>query len=59
MHHSNNVSKKSYMNNKIIDLYLEDPEKFKSLIGNFRKGNGELPTINSLLNKILLFLSKN
>ena len=22
MHHSNNVSKKSYMNNKIIDLYL-------------------------------------
>lgn len=59
MHHSNNVSKKSYMNNKIIDLYLEDPEKFKNIINNFRKLNGELPTINRVLNKFLEFLSKN
>lgn len=59
MHHSNNVSKKSYMNNKIIDLYLEDPMKFREIINNFRRSNGELPTINSLLNKILQFLTKN
>lgn len=59
MHHSNNVSKKSYMNNKIIDLYLEDPIKFREIINNFRRSNGELPTINALLNKILQFLTKN
>ena len=59
MHHSNNVSKKSYMNNKIINLYLEDPEKFKNIINNFRRSNGELPTINRVLNKFLEFLSKN
>ena len=38
MHHTGNVSKKSYMNNKLIDLYLEDPVKFKSIIEQFRKG---------------------
>lgn len=59
MHHSNNVSKKSYMNNKIIDLYLLDPDKFKDIINQFRRNNGDLPTLNSLLNKLLQYLSKN
>ena len=59
MHHSKNVSKKSYMNNKIIDLYLLDPDKFKDIINDFRRSNGELPTINSILNKLLQYLSKN
>lgn len=58
MHHSNNVSKKSYMNNKIIDLYVENPDKFKKIIYTFKKSNGELPTINSLLNKLLQYLVK-
>ena len=58
MHHSNNVSKKSYMNNKIIDLYVENPDKFKEIIFTFKKSNGELPTINSLLNKLLQYLVK-
>jgi DNA topoisomerase-1 len=58
MHHSNNVSKKSYMNNKIINLYLEEFDKFKDIINNFRKSNGELPNINALLNKLLQYLSK-
>ena len=53
LHHSSNVSKKSYMNNEIVDLYLSDPMKFKSLIELFRKSNGNLPTINRLLNLIL------
>ena len=59
MHHSNNISKKSYMNNQLIDLYLENPEKFKDIINNFRKSNGDFPTINRLLNQILQYLSKN
>ena len=59
MHHSNNVSKKSYMNNRIIDLYLEEFEKFKTIINQFRKTNGDLPTVNSILNKLLQYLSKN
>ena len=28
MHHTAGVSKKSYMNNEIIDLYQEDPSNF-------------------------------
>ena len=59
MNHSSNVSKKSYMNNKIIDLYLEEPDNFKNIINKFRKTNGELPTINSILNKLLQHLSRN
>ena len=53
MHHTSTVSKKSYMNSEIVDLYLETPLKFKRLIENFRKSNGNLPTINRLLNLIL------
>jgi DNA topoisomerase-1 len=58
MHHSTNVSKKSYMNNEIIDMYLKQPEKFSRLINFFRKKNGELPNINRLLNLILKYLLK-
>ena len=57
LHHSSNVSKKSYMNNEIVDLYLENSMKFKRLIEFFRKKNGNLPTINRLLNQILHHLS--
>ena len=57
LHHSSNVSKKSYMNNEIVDLYLTDPMKFKRLIELFRKSNGNLPTINRLLNLILYKLT--
>ena len=53
MHHTAHVSKKSYMNNEIIDLYLEDYSKFKKLIEYFRKENGNLPNIDRLLNLIL------
>ena len=58
MHHSKNVSKKSYMNNKILDLYIDTPEKFKSIILQFRKKNGSLPTIDIILNKLLQYLIK-
>ena len=56
LHHSNHVSKKSYMNNEIIDLYMEEPMKFKRLVDFFRKRNGDLPTIGRLLNLILKFI---
>ena len=53
LHHSPNVSKKSYMNNELVDLYVDNPIKFKRLVEFFRKKNGNLPTINRLLNQIL------
>jgi DNA topoisomerase I len=53
MHHTSTVSKKSYMNSEIVALYLKNPLKFKKLIEYFRKTNGNLPTINRLLNLIL------
>ena len=56
MHHTGNVSKKSYMNNKLIDLYLENPVKFKNIIEQFRKSNGSFPTINRMLNLFLKYL---
>ena len=57
LHHSSNVSKKSYMNNEIVDLYIENPLRFKQIVESFRKKNGNLPTINRLLNQILYHLS--
>ena len=54
MHHSASVSKNSYMNNEIIDLYTQpNSNKFVRLIEFFRKTNGELPDITRLLNLIL------
>jgi len=57
MHHSTNVSKKSYLNSEIVDLYLSNPTKFKRLVDFFRKTNGNLPTINRLLNLILTHIN--
>jgi len=57
LHHSTNVSKKSYVNNDIVELYLHDIKKFKKIIDFFRKTNGNLPSINRLLNLILKMLN--
>ena len=59
MHHTGTVSKQSYMNNKIIDLYLEDPIKFKEIVEQFRKSNGTFPTINRMLNLFFKYLCDN
>ena len=56
MHHTSVVSKKSYMNNEIIDLYLKDSKKFERIVNFFRKKNGDLPKIDRLLNLILKYL---
>ena len=54
MHHTPTVSKSSYMNNEIIDLYLDQQNnKFYSMLEFFRKTNGKLPNIDRLLNLIL------
>ena len=57
MHHTRSVSKKSYMNNEIIDMYLEDFNGFYRLIVGLKKNNGNYPTIDRMLNLILKKLS--
>ena len=59
MHHTSNVSKKSYMNNDIIDMYLKDFDQFYGLMLKFKKANHQLPTIDRLLNLYLTELLKN
>jgi DNA topoisomerase-1 len=54
LNNTNIVSKKNYINNSIISLYLNDFEYFKKIIGSFVKKNGKLPTIDRLLNLLLL-----
>ena len=54
LHHTANVSKKSYMDNEIITLYVENPMKFKRLVESHRKRNGNLPTISRLLNLVIM-----
>jgi DNA topoisomerase I len=56
MHHTTNVSRKSYMNTEIIDLYLNNFNNFKNLIEKFRKENGNLPNLDRLLNLLLFSL---
>lgn len=54
MHHTPFVSKGSYMNNGIIQLYQDlDNNKFYKMLNFFRKTNGDLPNIDRLLNLIL------
>lgn len=54
MHHTPNVSKKSYINNEIVNLYLlEQNTKFYRMLDFFRKTNGDLPNIDRLLNLII------
>lgn len=55
LHHTNNVSKKSYLNNKIIDLYVNDTLQFKKIVGSFKKKNGSLPTIDRILSLLLVY----
>ena len=58
LHHTKDVSKKSYVNNKIVQLYLTNFNLFYKIINNSKKSNGELPTIDRLLNIFLEYLAK-
>ena len=53
LHHTANVSKKSYIDNEIVNLYISNPIKFKNLVEKYRKPNGNLPSISRLLNLII------
>jgi DNA topoisomerase-1 len=58
MHHTRNVSKKSYMNNEFIDMYLNKPQEFGTIILSFKKANNKLPTTDRILNLFLTLLKK-
>lgn len=58
LHHTKNVSKKSYMNNKIIDLYSNSPEQFKNMLMNFKGKKKRLPEIDTLLSNFLESFNK-
>jgi DNA topoisomerase I len=53
LHHTKAVSKTSYMNNDMIDIYISKPNYFYQLIAELKKSNGSLPTIDRILNIIL------
>jgi DNA topoisomerase IB len=59
LHHTKSVSKASYMNNKIIDLYENDLDQFKRIFKNIKKKyKGKLPKINILLTELFINLTK-
>lgn len=59
MHHTKTVSKKSYMNNGIIDLYQNNLEQFKQFFKNLKKSyGGKVPRVENVLTKLLEYLNK-
>lgn len=59
LHHTKSVSKSSYMNNKIIDLYENDLDAFKKIIAKIKKKNkGKIPKINILLTELFINLNE-
>ena len=59
LHHTKSVSKSSYMNNKIIDLYQDDIGEFKQIFKTVKKKNGgKLPQISKILTELFIHLDK-
>lgn len=58
MHHTKAVSKTSYMNSEIIDIYLNNNSQFYKLLNSFRKSNGSYPPVDKLVNLFLTYLYK-
>ena len=57
MHHTRGVSKKSYMNNHIINLYIKTPIRFKNIISSFKQ-NRNILSIDRMLTLLLQYLKK-
>jgi DNA topoisomerase I len=57
LHHTPNVSKKSYINNSILSLYKNDFKKFFNIIENISKSR--VPSIDRILTEFLSLLCKN
>ena len=57
LHHTPNVSKKSYINNSILSLYKNDFKQFFKIIENISKNR--VPSIDRILTEFLSYLCKN
>ena len=53
LHHTAGVSKKSYMNNEILDLYESNPNAFFAIIRRYRGPTGRLPDTDRIFNRLL------
>jgi DNA topoisomerase I len=59
LHHTKSVSKSSYMNNKLLDLYTNELDTFKNVCKKLKKRNrGKLPNLNKLLIELFIYLDK-
>ena len=59
LHHTKSVSKASYMNNKLLDLYTNELNTFKKVCKNVKsKYGGKLPSINKILIELFIYLDK-
>lgn len=59
LHHTKSVSKSSYLNNKLLDLYTNELETFKAVCKRVKKNyGGKLPNINKLLIELFIYLDK-
>ena len=59
LHHTKSVSKSSYMNNQIIDLYQDNIDTFKKIFRTVKKNNGgKLPSVSKILTQLFIHLDK-
>ena len=57
LHHTKSVSKSSYMNNKLLELYSNNIDKFKEIFKSIKKKHGgKLPNLNIILVELFIYL---
>ena len=56
LHHTPNVSKKSYINNELLNLYKNDFNIFYSILKNFIETKSKFPSTIKILNIFLEYL---
>ena len=60
LHHTKSVSKSSYMNNSILNLYENDMDTFKLIFKQVKKKNGgKLPKVSKILNELFIYFDKS
>jgi len=53
LHHTSGVSKKSYMNNEILELYQSNPMAFFAIIRRYKSPTGRLPDTDTIFSRLL------
>ena len=53
LHHTSGVSKKSYMNNEILELYEKNPMAFFAILRRYRTPSGRLPDTDTIFYRLL------